>query len=349
MATDWGAVVPFALILKVARRREDRMLAGAQRDITVEFNRRAQAGIFVGQDWRRESLVYESGLLDELPGGLAAPRCCGVLVRSEDELWIWLEEVKGEPGTEWSRERIVRGARHLGQFNGEYLARQSLPLEPWLLRGMLRRWIVHLKPSVDQLLAGLYCRFPPLERGWPPHVADALLRVWNERHLLCDELDRLPQTLCHHDANGRNLIARRTAGGCEKTVALDWDFVGIGPTGYDIVPLCGELLPSFSFSLLEARDIVEAVFQGYLAGLRDAGWPGDRNSVRLGFTAALALRYGVCGAPANLGDLLDEKRHSIPEQRWGSSMDQIMDRWAGCARFMLGLADEARGLLGQAS
>jgi hypothetical protein len=128
-------------------------------------------------------------------------------------------------------------------------------------------------------------------------------------------------------------------------VAIDWDFAGIGPPGYDIVPLCGELLPSFRFELAEAQDLVEELFEGYLAGLRDAGWQGDRGLVRLGFTAALALRYGVCGGPANLGDLLDESRHYVPEQRWGHPLDEIMDRWAGCSRFMLRLAEEARDLL----
>jgi len=269
--------------------------------------------------------------------------------RSSDELWIWLEEVRGQPGTQWSRERTVLGARHLGQFNGTYLAGGRLPSAPWLMRDMLRRWMADLAPSVEQLLDGLSREHPLLQRGWPVNVGDALSRLWSEREIFAEALDRLPQTFCHHDANGRNLIARRGAAGDEQTVGIDWHFVGIGPPGYELVPLCGELLPGFRFELVGAQHLVEDLFEGYLAGLRDAGWHGDRGAVRFGFTAALALRYGVCGGPANLSDLLDEGRHWVPERRWGHPIAEIMDRWAGCSRFMLGLADEARELLSRPS
>ncbi len=332
-ASDQGAVVPWAVILKVVRPNPHE--SGATE--------------LIGANWRREPLAFASGLLNKLPGRLTAPRCLGVVERSSDEIWIWLEEVRGQPGTEWSRQRIVLGARHLGQFNGAYLVGECLPSAPWLMRDMLRRWIAHLTASVEQLLEELSRGHPLLQRGWPTDVGDALSRLWTEREIFTESLDRLPQTFCHHDANGRNLIARRSTNGDEQTVAVDWDFAGIGPPGYELVPLCGELLPAFRFGLAEARDLAEDVFEGYLAGLRDAGWQGDQGLVRFGFTAALALRYGACGGPANLSDLLDETRHWVPEQRWGHSIVEIMDRWAGCSRFMLGLAEEARGLLARLS
>lgn len=332
-ASDQGAVVPWAAILKVVR--PNRNKSGTRELIQV--------------NWQREPLAFASGLLNELPGELAAPRCFGVVERSSDEVWIWLEEINGQLGTQWARERIVLGARHLGQFNGAYLAGERLPSAPWLMRDMLRRWIAHLAPSVEQLLDGLSHGHPLLKRGWPADVGDALHRLWTERMIFAEALDRLAQTFCHHDANGRNLIARRGADGDEQTVGIDWGFAGIGPPGYDIVPLCGELLPAFRFELAEAQDLAEDVFEGYLAGLRDAGWQGHRGVVRFGFSAALALRYGVCGGPANLSDLLDESRHWVPEQRWGHPIEEVMDRWAGCSRFMLRLAEEAGELLGRLS
>lgn len=345
-ASDGGSMVPWAVMLKMVRcdRGQSHSTEPSIRCL-AELDGDVQSEDLVETGWRREPLAFALGLLNELPGGLAAPRCFGVVERSSDEVWIWLEEIQGQLGTEWSRERIVLGARHLGQFNGAYMAGGRLPSAPWLLRGMLRRWIAHLSLSVEQLLAALDHGHPLLRRGWPADVADALNEVWTERDVLCDALDRLPRTFCHHDANGRNLIARTSTHDRDQTVVIDWDFVGIGPPGYDIVPLCGELLPSFQFELTEAQDVVEDLFEGYLAGLRDAGWQGDRGRVRLSFTSALALRYGVCGGPANLYDLLDDSRHWVPEQRWGRSITEVMDRWAGCSRFMLGLADEARELL----
>ena len=321
---DQGTTVPWSIVLKVVRSNGGR------------------------EGWKREPLAFGSGLLEALPGGLTAPRCFDIVERSHDEVWIWLEEIRGQPGTEWPCERYVLGARHLGQFNGAYLARGHLPSAPWLMKDMLRRWNTHLAPSVEQLRKGLEQVHPLLRRGWPSDVAASLFRLWAERGTFSDALTRLPQTFCHHDANGRNLIARDTAEH-NQTVALDWDLAGIGPPGYDIVPLCGELLPDFRFELSEARDLVEGIFEGYLAGLRDAGWRGNRGVARFGFTTTLALRYGVCGGPANLSDLLDETRHTVPEQRWGRTIGEVMDRWAAGSRFMLGLANEARELLNRLS
>jgi len=37
------------------------------------------------------------------------------------------------------------------------------------------------------------------------------------------------------------------------------------------------------------------IFAGYIAGLREAGWQGDEQLVRFGFTALAALKAGVAG------------------------------------------------------
>ena len=42
---------------------------------------------------RREVLAYQSGLLADLPGGLAAPRCFGVVAQPGGDSWLWLEEI----------------------------------------------------------------------------------------------------------------------------------------------------------------------------------------------------------------------------------------------------------------
>src|SRR5262245_53718262 len=39
--------------------------------------------------WRREILAYQSGLLDELRGGLAAPHCFEVIEYPNQEYWLW--------------------------------------------------------------------------------------------------------------------------------------------------------------------------------------------------------------------------------------------------------------------
>ena len=43
--------------------------------------------------WKRESLLYSSGLLDDLPAGLRAPRSYGWDEPIDGVVWLWLEHV----------------------------------------------------------------------------------------------------------------------------------------------------------------------------------------------------------------------------------------------------------------
>jgi hypothetical protein len=71
--------------------------------------------------WKREALVYQSGFLAQLAGGLVASRCYAVHEPTEGEVWVWLEELQDADGPHWSLERYGLAARHLGVFNGRYL------------------------------------------------------------------------------------------------------------------------------------------------------------------------------------------------------------------------------------
>jgi hypothetical protein len=51
------------------------------------------------QYWKREMLAYQSGLLDDLPGDLIAPRCFGTTLYPIDECWIWIEDILEETET----------------------------------------------------------------------------------------------------------------------------------------------------------------------------------------------------------------------------------------------------------
>ena len=105
---DHDTMIEWSLILKVV------LAAGGSDDPTHIYY------------WKREPFAYQSGLLSDLPGGLAAPRCFGVLDRP-GAAWIWLEEII-ETGCEiWPFDRYGLAARHIGQFGGTYLKGQSLP------------------------------------------------------------------------------------------------------------------------------------------------------------------------------------------------------------------------------
>jgi len=82
------------------------------------------------------------------------------------------------------------------------------------------------------------------------------------------------------------------------------------------------------------------VFEGYLAGLRDAAWGGDERAARLGYTAAVAMRYGLNSTPLWLvGDEPGQERFT--RSLGYASFDQVLVWVAELRVFVLDLADEA--------
>ena len=291
----------------------------------------------------REARAYQSGLLADLPGGMAAPHCLAVEEQAGHELWIWLEELTDHVGQPWPLARYRLAARHLGRFNGAYLAGRPLPADPWLSRGFLRAWVTRRATSAAKL-PGIR-EHPLVRRAFPPAVADGVLRLWRDMDTLLDALDQLPQTLCHLDANPSNLFARRGVGGQEQTVAVDWECVGVAPLGVEIVGIVSSGLMRGMVEMAAARELDELAFAGYLTGLHETGWKGDPQVVRFGYTAASALRYLLAFAGGTMSAALREHRHALEEQRHGRPIEEIMDREGEWRHFLLGLADEAWELL----
>jgi hypothetical protein len=293
--------------------------------------------------YKREAVAYQSGWLDDLPGGLAAPRCFDIIERPDGTCWIWLEDVRDEIGPHWPLEHYGLVARHLGQFNGAYLVDLPLPSWPWLSSGWLRQVIENsasalplLRDSLDHAL---------IRRWMPGDAAHRYFRLWEERGVYLDALDRLPHTLCHFDIFRRNLFARRTAGGDHQTVAVDWAFVGKGALGEDLVPLVLASIMFFEVGLDQAQALEEIAFEGYLKGLRDVGWRGDPRQVRLGYAAAASLRYKFNDAGRWLAVVLNEDLHPMILQMWGMPIEKVIDHTAQLASIFDRLADEARELM----
>ena len=293
--------------------------------------------------YKREADAYQSGLLDDLPGGLTAPRCFGVVEHPDDTCWIWLENVSDEIGSDWPLEHYGVAARHAGQLNGAYLVAQSLPSWSWLSSDWLRGYIARSAsaiPIIHNLLD-----HPLVRRGWPGDASDRLFRLWEERDLFLDALDRLPQTLCHLDLFRRNLFARKTADGGGQTVVIDWAFVGQGAIGEEIAIMVSTSLAFNEVDLAQAQAFEDIVFEGYLEGLHDAGWRGDPQQVRLGYTAGnIRLRLGELDRAMEF--ILDESYYPFAEQIFGRSMEEIEDQFARVGRWCDNLLDEARELMG---
>lgn len=235
--------------------------------------------------WKREPLLYRSGLLETLPEGLTAPRCFGITEMPGDVIWMWLEDVADAYAGAWSLEGYALTARRLGRLNGVYLAERPLPPYPWFSRRRIQQWI-DLVPwrTLSWEHPQVRAHYTGLE-----HHAFRQMLVENARFLA--RLEQLPQTLCHGDTYPTNFMARRLPAGQDQTVALDWALAGIAPVGADL----GQLVFGAQTNLKESNpnEVDAALFESYLDGLKDSGCRVDPRLVRFGYTAFAALQVGL--------------------------------------------------------
>jgi len=323
LSRDRGVTVPWTMILKILHSKPDSKPGDSHY-------------------WRREADAYQSGLFNNLPPCVAAPRCFAV-TDYPNESWIWLEDVKDELAR-WPLQRYGLAARHLGQFNATYVTAHSLPTWPWLSAGWIRDDIKIFGVELTRFYENL--KHPLVRRFVPSGAAGSLLRLWEQREAFLEALDALPQTLCHLDAFRRNMFARRTAAG-DQTVLIDWAFLGPGPIGAEIVSMVMVTLMFTEVPVSDAPNLDQVVFDGYLMGLRDGGWLGDAQQARLGYTAAIALRR-MATIGYMLSMILDERRHAAVEEQVGLPIGEFGDHVSRVGEFVDTLAREARRLVGVA-
>ena len=230
--------------------------------------------------WRREALVYTSGLPERL--GLGAPRLREIVETPEGDVELRLDHVEGRHGAALTIEDLEATSRVLGLVQGGH----DLPDEAWLSEGFLRAYSTS-RPVEWALMDDADAWSVPLMREhFDASLRQALVQLHRGRDRLLSLMEDLPRTVCHLDVWPNNLICR--PGG--EVVFLDWAFVGDGALGEDI----GNLIPDAVFDLLFHHDLLEELdarlTSAYLEGLRETGWDGDARVVRLGICAS-AVKY----------------------------------------------------------
>ncbi len=234
--------------------------------------------------WKRELYVYQSGLLDTLPEGLAAPRCYGAAELPGNVAMLWLEDIGDAYAGEWSLDRYALAARHLGRLNGSYVSGQSLPAFPWLSIDRNRQWVAFPWQEISW-------DHPKVLELYPRPEVNAFRRLLFDHERFLAKLALVPKTLCHGDTYPTNLKARFLPDGSEQTVALDWALTGIQPLGDDL----GQLVFGAQMNLDTAggADAETTLFDSYIDGLRDSGCRVDPQVVRFGFSVSAAMRVGM--------------------------------------------------------
>lgn len=286
----------------------------------------------------REMEMHRSGLLDDLPGGIRVARCYGHTEHPDGSVWLWFEDITDDTKGRWPLDCYAIAARHLGQFNGAYLAERPLPVNPCLSHGWLRGWVEAAGPALAKLAK--VSSHPLVRQVYPAHVSEVYTRLWAGRHTQYAMLDQLPQAFCHLDAFRRNLFLRQRRDGIDELVLIDWAFAGVAGVGEEVAPLVAGSVCFMEWPVEDARQLEAVVLDSYIEGLRDAGWRGDRELVGTGYAVAAGLRYGVGGVRILLPLLLDEQLHPSAEQLFGSPMTEIAVHFGTVNEWLAGLMSE---------
>ncbi|MBC3762003.1 aminoglycoside phosphotransferase [Quadrisphaera oryzae] len=282
--------------------------------------------------WRREADVHrDPALRASLRGtGLDLPSC------SVEELdggaVLWMEDVEGTPGERFDLADHAALAAGLGRWQAQG------PLEaPWASRGFLREYSESKRVPWDLVDDDDAWRQPLVRDTWPPSLRAGWRRLLAAREQLLRVAEQLPRTRCHLDVWVANEI-RRPSG---EVVLLDWAFAGDGAVGEDV----GNHVPDAVFDLFWPaegfEELEQACVAAYLAGLREAGWRGSADEVRLGVLAScvkyawlLPLLLGSAGAAEHAAYHRPADAHHLYQQR-GLALAHLV-RWCDEALALAG-------------
>lgn len=302
--------------------------------------------------WKREWLAYQSSWQQNLTGSLVAPRCYGHSTarpadapstpdRTELIAWIALEDL-GDHTVTWTPPEFAALARHAGEFNGTHPT-GMFDDAPWLAHNWLRGWTEQAAPAIAQLSEGVDGDIA--QRVLPAEITEQLLQLWADREQLLRALDQLPVILGHNDLFPRNVFRRDSVQG-ERTVAIDWPYVGPTPIGAELASMVGASQVFFGSPPDEWEDLEQACLTGYRRGLDQVGYGVDPADIEAGYLLSYALRFGV-GVTGHTLDAALLPVEARPEfSRTVAPYDDLIDRIEAQSRFRQVRIDRARALLG---
>ncbi len=177
--------------------------------------------------WQREALAYQSGLVGTAyaQAGITAPAVLGVDRRPDGGVQLWLADVSGTGGFDWTPERLGRFGYELGAEQAGWAGR--VPATGWLSRRWLAQYMAKAPSWVGPVDEAAWDH--PYLAPWPRQVRDRLRLLWAERDRMLAHAEAAARTLCHLDVWPANLLDDDGT-----SVLLDWSFTGEGAIGEDV-------------------------------------------------------------------------------------------------------------------
>ena len=227
--------------------------------------------------WHREAEVYADDDLRASLDGTGLELAGAEVVDHDNGTTLWLEDVTGTAGPDFTLDDHVAAATALGRWQG----RPPL-VRPWSSRRFLREYSTSRPWDLTVVDDDAAWAQPLIRATWPTGLRAGWARLLAHRGALLDVMEQLPRVSSHLDAWVSNVV-RRTDG---TVVLLDWAFAGDAAVGEDL----GNWLPDAVFDLFwpaaQLADLEAACFPAYLRGLRGSGWQGTDSDARLGLVAS---------------------------------------------------------------
>ena len=281
--------------------------------------------------WKREWLAFDSGLLDDLPGELTAPRKLLTTQPSPTECHIWMEEAPGRSGVALADEDFASISHAVGSTQGSYAAGVvDLPRDEWLSREWLRGWVEACARFIPPVSDDSLWHNDVLAPMRP--LRERVVALWEQREALFAILDTAPATVVHCDfwptnlfVAGDHMAGDHMAGdhmAGDRVTAIDWSQIGIGRVAQDLDQVTLDTVwmqvrPGGDLDLLE-----RTVLSSYQSGLQQAGFVVDEQRLRHWYAAAAALHYSWMLGGHTTG-AFDDASVERAERRWGRSFADI--------------------------
>jgi phosphotransferase family enzyme len=294
--------------------------------------------------WKREALALVHPRIHPALGQLRPPRVFGVFAAASGEVRLWLEEARGKPALGWALHEYELAARHLGQFQGSFLSRGSLPEERWWSRGWLRAYVERRQDRFATELPRDLWQHPLSKLAFDEDVSASVSTIWSTRQDTFERLERTTQTLCHNDFWSRNLFQGVNPNGSLETLAIDWAYAGIGALGSDVATLMSDAILDGFFPPEQVEVLSDALFEAYRLGLTDAGVDvAALRTLRFAYCAAVSLKY-LWVIPGLASLALDKPAQARLVKKLSTSVEQFFIDRGKFNRHLLALAAEAQRL-----